>query len=109
MPLGLCPCGRGFPKVHWERLALCSDCLRAGRLCQSPKATSPRAKAEEQDSFSCQGVPRTRGVVVEAYGWTPELLGQGKGREQTRPDVLDRDAVCSGQRVALVLFCCFVF
>lgn len=96
---------KGLPQSPLgEAGSLCSDCLRAGRLRQSPEAASPRAKAEELGSFSCQGVPRTPGVVVEAYGWAPELLGQGKGRIQTPPDVLDRDAVCSGQRVALVLF-----
>lgn len=37
----LCPCGDGFPGLDWERLVLCGDFPRAGRLWQSPKAASP--------------------------------------------------------------------
>lgn len=59
--------------------------------------------------FSIQGVPRTPGVVVEAYGQALELLRHGESRILTPPDVLDRDAVCSGQRLVLVLLCWFFF
>lgn len=35
----------------------------------------------------------------------PALLGHREGRMGTPPDVLDRDTVCLGQRVVVVLFC----
>lgn len=54
---------------------------------------------------SGQGVPRTHGVEVETYRQAPALLGHREGRMGTPPDVLDRDAVCLGQRVVLVLSC----
>lgn len=48
-------------------------------------------------------------MEVEAYRQASELLGHGEGRIVTPPDVLDRDSVCLGQRVVLVLFCWWFF
>lgn len=52
----LCPCGEDF-----------SQSTGRGRLCRLPKAASLWAKAEEQDLFSGQGVPRRCGMQVAAY------------------------------------------
>lgn len=92
--------------MHWERLALCSDYPKGGMLCWLPKDASLWAKAEEQDLVSGQGMPRRHGVEMETYREAPALLGHREGRMGTPPDLLDRDAVCLGQRVVLVLFCC---
>lgn len=91
--------------MHEETLALCSNYPRAGTFCWLPKAASLWAKGEEQDLVSGQGVSRRHGVEVETYRQAPALLGHREGRMGTPPDVLDRDAVCLGQRVVLVLFC----